>query len=183
MDTTFQHHVLKRLSGFRYTSYLKYVPIVALLLFMPKKLVLYSIFVGITAVIIYYTKLMHFPIDISPLFFLEIVITRYYGLGYSLLYIFLAYIIPKTIAGQSMNWMCYIFISLSMVANVFVLFFPSMPLQTVGFLTSVIQYILGVMFQSSFKPLMLSLADGFANVLNNIVWFLIFSDLIVFAFR
>jgi hypothetical protein len=153
------------------------------LFFAERRVFMFAIFVIVTGIIIYYTKLIHFPIDVSPLFFLEIVITRYYGIGFTLLYIFLAYIVPKTFAGTSMKWDSYVFIGISMFANLFVLFFTSMPLHLVGYITSVIQYIGGVLFQSSFKPPFLAALDGLANVTNNIIWFLIFSDLIVFMMR
>ena len=166
----------------RLLKYLAYASLVFILFMLTKKLFIFSLFVIFTGIIIYYTKLMHFPIDVSPLFFLEIVITKYYGIAYTILFILLAYIIPKTIAGQSMNWMSYVFISISMFSNLFVLIFPAMPLQTVGYLTSIIQYIGGVIFQSSFKPFFLSAADGFAYVLNNLLWFLIFSEVIVMVF-
>ena len=159
--------------------YLMYIPFVFIMFLLTKKLFVYTLFVIITGIIVYYTKLYHFPIDVSPLFFLEIVITKYYGIQFTLLFIVLAYIIPKTFAGQSMNWISYVFIGISMVSNLFVLIFPSMPLQIAGYLTSIIQYVCGVIFQSTIKPFFLSIGDGIANVLNNIIWFLIFSDLIV----
>ena len=149
------------------------------LFFTYRKISLYLFFMGVTALIIYYSKLYHVPIDISPLFFLEIVITRYYGMQYTLLYVFTAYIIPKTFAGQNMKFDSYVFIAISMIANVLVLLFPGMPLMMAGFLTSIIQYILGVFFSMTMKPFVLAAADGFANVANNLVWFLIFSDAVV----
>ena len=160
-------------------KYLKYLPLVILMLIFVKSLFLYFMFTVFTAIIIYYTKLYHFPIDISPLFFLEVVITRYYGLPYTLLFILIAYIVPKTFAGSNMKFDSYVFITISMFANFFVLLFPNMPLLTVGFLTSIAQYIGGVIFSLTMKPLFLAAADGIANVMNNILWFLVFSGLIV----
>ena len=153
------------------------------LFFFYRKASLYVFFLGITAIIIYYTKLYHVPIDVSPLFFLEIVITKYYGFGFTLLYVLLAYIIPKTFAGSNMNMNSYIFISISMIANVFVMVFPTMPLIWVGFLTSIIQYIGGMIYQSTMMPVFFCAIDGLGNVANNLLWFLIFSDVIVWLFR
>jgi hypothetical protein len=102
---------------------------------------------------------------------------------YTLLFILLAYIIPKTIAGQSMNWISYVFISISLISNFIVIFLPSMPLQYLGYLTSIVQYVGGVLFQSRIKPFFISMADGIANTVNNLIWFLIFSDLIVFLMK
>jgi len=144
-----------------------------------KKTFLYVAFTAFTSVIIYYSKLYHFPIDISPLFFLEIVITRYYGIQWTLLYILIGYIIPKTFAGSSMNWMSYVFISIGLIPCIISIFFKTVPLVYVGYASSVIQYIGGVLFQSTLKPMLLSLGDGVANVANNMIWFLIFSDLVV----
>ncbi len=161
-------------------SYLIMLAVVSIILFLVfKKAALYLVFIAMTAAIIYYTKLYHFPIDISPLFFLEIVITRYYGMQYTLIYVFLGYIIPKTFAGTNMKFDSYMFIAISMLANLFVLLFPSMNLMAVGFITSIFQYFLGVMFSMTMRPFFLAVADGIANVTNNILWFFMFSDLIV----
>jgi hypothetical protein len=167
---------LKNSRNFRY---LLLIPIALILFILTRKLFLFALFVGITCIIVYYTKLVHFPIDVSPLFFLEIVITKYYKFGYTLLFILLAYIIPKAIAGTSMHFDSYLFILISLISNLVVLFFPMIPLQILGYLTSVIQYIGGAIYQSTFKPVFLCLADGFANVLNNLLWFLIFSEISV----
>ena len=102
-------------------------------LLFAKRTFIYLFFVGFTAFIIYYSKLYHVPIDVSPLFFLEIVITRYYGIQYTLLYILLAYIIPKTFAGTNMKIDSYIFISIALFSNLFVPFFPGIPLMMMGF--------------------------------------------------
>lgn len=161
----------------------KRILIIALLLllsfFFIRRASIYLIFTGLTAIIIYYTKLYHVPIDVSPLFFLEIVITRYYGIQYTLLYIVLAYIIPKTFAGSNMKFDSYVFISISMFANIFALIFPNMSLMLVGFLTSIVQYIGGVIFSLTMKPFFIAASDGVANVANNLLWFLIFTDLII----
>ncbi|MCM2326061.1 MAG: hypothetical protein NDI94_06360 [Candidatus Woesearchaeota archaeon] len=149
-----------------------------LIFFMFKMIALYLVFIGITAMIIYYTKLYHIPIDISPLFFLEVVITRYYGFSYTLAYVLVAYIIPKTLAGTNMKFDSYMFIAVSMVACLFAYAFPTMPLIYLGLLTSIIQYIGGVIFSMTMRPFFLSILDGIANVTNNLLWFLIFSDLI-----
>jgi len=144
-----------------------------------KKRAIYVTFLILNGIIIYYSKLYHFPIDVSPLFFLEIVITRYYGLEWTLLFILLSYIVPKTLAGSSMNWMSYIFISIGLIPVVISMFFKNVPLVYLGYASSVIQYIGGVLFQSTMRPMLLCLGDGVANVLNNIIWFLLFSDVIV----
>jgi len=144
-----------------------------------KKTFLYVIFTIFTSIIIYYSKLYHFPIDVSPLFFLEVVIARYYGLQWTLLFILLAYIVPKTLAGSSMNWESYIFIAIGLIPVTVSIFFKQVPLIYVGYASSIVQYIGGVIFQSRMKPLILCLSDGVANVTNNMLWFLIFSDLMV----
>jgi len=154
------------------------VTIIAFLFY--RKAAIYLFFIFFTALIIYYTKMIHFPIDVSPLFFLEIVITRYYGIKYTLFYIFFAYIIPKTFAGSNMKFDSYVFISISMLANLFVMVFPNMPLMQVGFITSIIQYIGGVIFSMTMKPFFVAVADGIGNVTNNLLWFLLFSDFVVF---
>ncbi len=185
MATNVEFDLLNNIKDFishKYFRYVLYLPAIILLYALTKKWFIYSVFVGLTAIIIYYTKLYHIPIDVSPLFFLEIVITRYFGLQFTLLYVFLAYIIPKTFAGSNMKFDSYVFISISMVANAFALLFPTMPLLTVGLITSVIQYVGGIMFSMTMKPFFMAAADGIANVLNNLLWFLIFSDLIVMLF-
>ncbi|MBN2368797.1 hypothetical protein JXC34_07275 [Candidatus Woesearchaeota archaeon] len=158
------------------------VIILACVLFFFKKMIsLYVVFTAMTAIIVYYSKLWHIPIDVSPLFFLGVVITRYYGFQYMMLFYLVAYLIPKTLTGHTANWLSYIFISISWLSFLFVYIAPgSMSLQTMGYLTSIIQFVLSAMFQTTMKPLLISIADGVGNVLNNLIWFLIFSDLIVF---
>ncbi len=150
-----------------------------------KKITLYSFFIIITGIIVYYSKLYHIPFDVTPLFFLEIVITRYFGLKYTLIYILLAYVLPKTMAGSGMNVISYAFITVSVVCNFLSLFMTGLGLQTVGYVTSIIQYVGGIFVSMTMvgKPFMFSALDGIANVTNNLLWFLIFSDLIVFLFK
>ena len=99
-----------------YISYLKFLPLILVFVAIPKQWLLYGIFISVTAIIIYYTKLYHLPVDVSPLFFLEITITKYYGLKHTLFYIFLAYIVPKTFAGSNMKFDSYVFIFISLIA-------------------------------------------------------------------
>ena len=153
------------------------------LLFTYKKAAVYLGFVALTAVITYYSKLYHLPFDVTPLFFLEIVITRYYGYEYMLLFILIAYIIPKVVAGSGMNWMSYAFISVSLLANALSLMLTGLSLQTVGYITSVIQYIGGIFVGMVGRPFYIAASDGIANVTNNLLWFLIFSDVVVFLLK
>jgi len=168
------------------TKEIRYVLIGLLLLITfisAKKAFVYVIFLILNGYIIYYTKLYHVPIDVSPLFFLEIVITRYYGLQWMLLFVFVSYIIPKTMAGSSMNWISYVYISIGLVPCIISVFFTTVPLVYVGYASSIIMYIGGAIFTSTMQPMILALSDGVANVTNNMLWFLIFSDLMVFLLR
>jgi len=157
--------------------------ILIILFFIARRSFLYVFFIAITALIIYYSKFYHIPIDVSPLFFLEIVITRYYSFNHTLLYVLLGYIIPKTFAGSNMKMDSYIFIAISMIANLVSLLFPTMHLMTLGFLMSIIQYVGGILYSTTMRPLVIAAVDGIANVMNNLVWFLIFSDLIIWLLR
>ncbi len=161
-------------------KYLRFLPVLILLIMFTKKWFVFGVFTILTYYIVYYTKLWHVPIDVSPLFFFGVVITRYYGFGNMLLFYLLAYFIPKTLTGHSASWISYIFVSISWASFLCVFLFPSsMSLQLLGYITSVIQFTLSAMFQSTMKPLMMSIADGIGNVMNNLIWFLIFSDLVV----
>ena len=167
-----------------YYKILLIIILVAILIFIKplRKIVFYIFFILITGYITYYSKLYHIPIDVSPLFFLEIVITRYYGIKYTLLFILLAYFGPKILAGHAANWMSYAFVGVSLMANLFVIFFPNMNLQTIGYITSVIQYIGGIFINMTLKPFYFAVADGIANVTNNLLYFLIFTDFIIMLF-
>ena len=194
MATQFIHHTghnnnsiqnkilifLNDLSKNKTFKYLRFLPVLLLLIMLTKKWFVFGVFILLTYIIVYYTKLWHVPIDVSPLFFFGVIITKYYGFGYVLIFYFIGYLIPKTLAGHSANWLSYIFISISWLSFLCVYLFPnSMSLQILGYITSLIQFVLSAMFQSTMKPLLISLGDGVANVLNNLIWFLIFSDLIV----
>jgi hypothetical protein len=169
-----------KLSTNKAFKYLRFLPVLILLIMFTKKWFVFGAFTIITYIIVYYTKLWHVPIDVSPLFFLGVVVTRYYGFGNMLIFYGIAYFIPKTLAGHSASWISYIFVSISWLSFLTVYIFPaSMPLQLLGYITSIIQFILSAMFQSTMKPLMISLADGVGNVMNNLIWFLIFSDAVV----
>ena len=156
---------------------------ILVLLLFAKKTSFYLMFIGINAVIIFYSKLYHLPIDVSPLFFFEIVITRYYGLNYTLIFILLSYIIPKILAGQGMKWESYAFIGVSILINVISLYMTGLSIQTVGFITSIFQYIGGIFIGMVMRPFVLAAIDGVANITNNLIWFLIFSDLVVWLLR
>ncbi len=161
-------------------KYLRFLPVLLLLIMLTKKWFVFGVFILLTYIIVYYTKLWHVPIDVSPLFFFGVIITKYYGFGYVLIFYFIGYLIPKTLAGHSANWLSYVFISISWLSFLCVYLFPSsMSLQILGYITSIIQFVLSAVFQSTMKPLLISLGDGIANVLNNLIWFLIFSDAIV----
>ncbi|MEM3374764.1 MAG: hypothetical protein QXE31_06150 [Candidatus Woesearchaeota archaeon] len=165
------------------TKYLKYIAII-ILFFLNKKWFVFGIFTILTYIIIYYSKLWHLPIDVSPLFFFGLVITKYYGYQYMILFYILAYFIPKTLAGQSANWLSYIFISISWLSFLTVFLLPkTLDLRILGYITSIIQFTLAAMFQATMKPLFIAIIDGIGNVLNNLLWFLIFSDLIVWIMK
>ncbi|MEM2131166.1 MAG: hypothetical protein QXR96_01455 [Candidatus Woesearchaeota archaeon] len=151
--------------------------------FISKKWFVFSVFTILTYYIIYYSKLWHLPLDVSPLFFFGVIITKYYGFQYMILFYLLAYFIPKTLAGQSANWISYIFISISWLSFLTVFIFPTLNLRILGYITSLIQFTLSAMFQSTMKPLFISILDGIGNVLNNLIWFLIFSDIIVWIMK
>ncbi len=153
------------------------------LFFSAKKPFLYLIFLVITGIMTYYKKLYHSPVDFTPLFFLEIVITRYYGFKFLLIFIALGYVVPKLLAGGAMKWDSYAFVSISVICCYISLFMTSLDLQIVGYLTSIIQYIGGVIIGAAVRPLLVAVADGVSNVANNLIWFLIFTDLIVWLFR
>ncbi|MEM4397735.1 MAG: hypothetical protein QW757_03885 [Candidatus Woesearchaeota archaeon] len=163
-------------------KYLKFLLII-LFFFISKKWFVFSVFTILTYYIIYYSKLWHLPLDVSPLFFFGVIITKYYGFQYMMLFYLLAYFIPKTLAGQSANWISYIFILISWFSFLTVFLFPSLNLRILGYITSLIQFTLSAMFQSTMKPLFISILDGIGNVLNNLIWFLIFSDIIVWIMK
>lgn len=82
-----------------------------------------------------------------------------------------------------MNVLSYAFIALSLTTNAISLFLPAtMSLLVIGYLSSIIQYAGGIGINMTMKPFLFAAVDGVANVLNNLVWFLIFSDLIAFLF-
>jgi hypothetical protein len=179
-----QQTILKKVKSVRTFDIRKLllgVTLLLILIFM-KKTFLFVVFIALTAIITYYTKLYHVPIDISPLFFLQIVITRYYGLKYTAIFILLGYFVPKIIAGHAANWMSYAFIGLSMLCNLLSVYMGGLSLQAVGYITSVIQYIGGIFITMTMKPFYFAALDGIANVTNNLIWFLIFSDFIILLF-
>lgn len=165
-----------------YIKYLKFILII-IFFFISKKLFVFGIFTIITYFITYYSKLWHLPIDVSPLFFFGVVITKYYGFGYMLSFYLLAYFIPKTLAGHSANWLSYVFVSISWISFLTIYIFPNFDLRIIGYITSLIQFTLAAIFQATMKPLFIAIIDGIGNVLNNLIWFLIFSDLIVFVMK
>jgi hypothetical protein len=156
--------------------------IILLLIFIARRASFYVIFILITGIITYYSKLYHIPIDVSPLFFFQVVITRYYGIGFTLLFVFLGYIIPKLLAGSGMKWESYAFVISSLTVS-YLSSFIALPLHLVGYLASILQYAGGIFISMVSKPFFLSAADGIANTVNNLLWFLIFSDLVVFLLR
>jgi hypothetical protein len=153
---------------------------IVLIFTFAKNAALFVIFVVLTYQIVYYVKLYHFPIDISPLFFLECVITKYYGFGYTLLFVFLAYLVPKAMVGGLGNWISYVFISIGLMGTIPFMIYPGLDLFTGGMIGCLILYFGAAMFQTFGlgMNLIFCLSDGVGNVLPNIVWFLIFSDVI-----
>ena len=143
-----------------------------------RKATLYLVFLMVTAVITYYSKLYHLPFDISPLFFFQIVITKYYGFSYTLAYIPFAYIIPKILAGSGFNWESYAFLAVELVANIPVIFLSSLNLEALGMIAIVMLYFGGLCIGLISKPFFVAALDGIANNLGNLTWFLIFSHLI-----
>ena len=132
----------------------------------------------------YYQKLYHLPIDLSPLFFLECVITKYYGLSYTLLFVLIAYLVPKAMVGGLGNWISYVFISIGIMGTLPFILIPGFDLMTGGLLGCLILYLGAAIFQSIGlgKNFIICLSDGIGNILPNIVWFLIFSDVITWVF-
>ncbi|MBT3720736.1 hypothetical protein HN789_04025 [archaeon] len=159
--------------------------IVIILIFrFAKKTALFVIFAVLTYQIVYYQKLYHLPIDLSPLFFLECVITKYYGLSYTLLFVLIAYLVPKAMVGGLGNWISYVFISIGIMGTLPFILIPGFDLMTGGLLGCLILYLGAAIFQSIGlgKNFIICLSDGIGNILPNIVWFLIFSDVITWVF-
>ena len=97
-----------------------------------------------------------------------------------LLFILLGYMIPAVLGGGGFKWESYAFVSVSIFCNILSLFMLNLDLQVVGYLTSIIQYIGGIFIGMVAKPFFVAAADGIANVTNNLLWFLIFTDLVIF---
>lgn len=149
-----------------------------------KKAAMFLIFTIITYQITYYAKLYHLPFDISPLFFLECVITKFYGLNYTMLFILLSYLVPKALVGGLGNWQSYVFLTIGIIGNLPFILFPSFDLFIGGMIANLILYIGGIIGQNVLmgKNVFICISDGVANIMNNVVWFLIFSDLINWIF-
>lgn len=155
--------------------------IVIILIFMfAKNAALFVIFVVVTYQIVYYQKLYHLPMDLSPLFFLECVITKHYGVGYTFLFVFLAYLVPKAMVGGLGNWVSYVFISIGILGTLPFMIYPGFDLFTGGMFGCLILYFGAALFQTFGlgMNMIFCLSDGIGNVLPNVVWFLIFSDVI-----
>ncbi len=162
--------------------YIIAIVLLLLLFIFFRETAMFVFFVVLTGTIAYYSKLYHMPFDISPLFFFQIAVTRYYGPGYMLILVFFGYIIPKFAAGGGTNMISYVFILQSSLISLMTLLppFAGMDLLTLGLITTVLQYIGGTLINLTMKPLMFSLLEGLATATNNLIYFLALSDVVVF---
>jgi hypothetical protein len=160
--------------------------ILGLLFFMYNKK--YFMFIAVTlfsAVFsFYHSKVNRTPMDFKLALFLGLFVTREYGMLLTMVFFFLSDIVPALLGGESVNGPDLFFFGWYFIVNILVLFFPNIPLVTLGpFL--VIVHDLGAIYINSKVggiPGYLSFIVSFMTSLVRIIYFLTLGRLVEILF-
>jgi hypothetical protein len=154
--------------------------ILVLLFLIAKKPVIFLSFIIISGIFAYYSALSMLPIEVGPFFFFEIIIARYFGFNYVILFAVIGYIIPKFMAGGGLKITSYAFIPVIILIAYLSSFFTMLSLSTIGYISSIILYGGEVMINTVFEPFPINFVDVLDDLVNNLAWFLLFSNVAVF---
>lgn len=155
---------------------------VILITLVYRKTGLYLLFILVTGTITFYSKLMFIPFDVSPFFFFQIVIAKYYGIILIIPLIIFGYIIPKLMAGRGIDFPTILYIGVATLISYVSTFLQSMKLGYIGIVSSIVNYIFSGIIGKIEKPIVFAFLHGIPYLTVNILWFLLFGDIIGLIF-
>lgn len=129
------------------------VALVALLMMLLfSKLLIYVIICALTGFIVYIRYTLQLPVKIEPYLFFSVIITLGYGIGLTVLFIFISMLIPKLIAGGEVDGSTLVYLVIFLLMNVVALNFRSMGISRVGVLVSIADFIIIIALGAAMKP-------------------------------
>lgn len=150
-----------------------------ILFFIAKKPFVFAAFIIISGIFAYYSALSMLPIEIGPFFFFEVVLARYFGINYVIIFAIAGYLMPKLLAGGGLKITGYAFIPI-IILIAYVTSFFTYNLATLGYIACFVLYLAEAMINMIFEPFPLYFIDVLDDLVNNLAWFLLFSNVIVF---
>ncbi|MFH0874645.1 MAG: hypothetical protein V1859_01820 [archaeon] len=116
--------------------------ILILLILFFRKTAIYFILVLLTSAFVYLNYYIHLPFDLSPVLFLSLIITREYNFFMSILYIFVAGILPMVFAGGSFDHTTIFYLSIIIAVNFISIFFISVSFIIAALILIIIHHII-----------------------------------------
>lgn len=149
------------------------------------KLFLFAILTFASAVFSYYhDKHNRTPFDFRPALFLGIIITRFYGLEYTLAYFIISNVIPTILAGGRIEGSTFIFYVEFFVFFASVLLFPKADIIFLGIILICIEAVLGTFINQFFGvPGFLAISAGIIAICVRAIYFMTIGEFMVFVFH
>jgi hypothetical protein len=114
--------------------------------FLFRRLVVYLVLVAVTSVITYASYYARIPVDLTPIFFLSVVISFSYGLAYSVLFVILCSLPAKLASGSGFGLDSIFYVFMNILVNFVLLSISPANIVLYGFLGSVAYFTFSGLF-------------------------------------
>jgi len=134
--------LLQNLEMKKYFLLLALIILSVLIIIKTQKILIFlalTLISGIICFLNYSTKL---PFDITPIFFLSILITNMYGFGYTVLFVILSGLIPSVISGGEASMDSFMYLGVNLLVNLLSIQFLGNNIVFGGIILSVVYSIL-----------------------------------------
>jgi len=159
--------------------------VLALMFFINQRVFIFGVLTAIAGIFgFYHDKINKTVFDFRLSLFLGIIITRYYGLLYTLIFFLLSNILPTFLAGGRIDGPSIVFYIEFFAIFTSVLFFPSINIILLGIILVTIDAILGIFINSFLGvPWILATLAGVVAFTIRSIYFLTLGTAIEFLFR
>lgn len=126
----------------------------------------------VSGLLVFINYTIKVPVDFTPVFFFSILITRFYGIGYSLLFLVIGGVLPTLISGVVIDVNYFLVLIITVLINLVSLFFTTFNLIIVGIILTFIYSILDGVVNIFFgEDLMKEVISVVFNISVNTLYF------------
>ncbi len=141
-----------------------------------------TVFSGIFS--FYHDKINRTPIDFKMPLFFGIIITRYYGLHFTLVFFILSDVIPSLLGGGRIQGPTLFFYAWYFIINAAVLLFPQTNIIVIGIILVIVEFFGSIIIKSFFGiPGAVAIVSSVLSVLTRVVYFLTLGEVFQFLFK